>query len=138
MSRTITIEHNGQTYYGHLAKIDSTAITHADHGVLTAWLHTSWSGSGVGVGGYCLDQPKDRDGRDYSRVGTAYGLDYLIRVMETVGVEKWEDLPGQQVIVLFAEQNSIGLSSKGIAGVLNDKVFIPSEHAESFLGEVTA
>ena len=133
--RTITVEHNGTTYYGHLAKIDSTSLGYESHGILSAHLHTSWQGGGVSVGGYCLDHPKDREGRDYSRVGTAYGLDHIIRIIETVGVEKWEELKGSSVIVLFESKHSLGSMSKGIAGVHNDKVLILKEHADEWIGD---
>lgn len=53
--------------------------------------------------------------------------------METVGVETYEDMKGRQVIVLFDRENSLGTTAKGIAGLLNDKVFIPKAHAEAFL-----
>ncbi len=140
-ARTITVEHNGTAYYGHLARIDSTSLGWEDHGILTAYLHCSWPGGGVGVGGFCLDSPKGRaarDAGDYGRKGTAYGLDHLMRLMETVGVERWEKLPGQQVIVLFEEKNSLGLSSKGIAGALNDKVLILAEHAAEWMAAADA
>lgn len=130
--RTITVEHNGQTYYGHIATIKSTTLGYEDHGILSAWLMCEWPGSGIGVGGYCLDQPKDRDGKDYSRAGTAYGLDHLIRLMETVGVSTWEALRGAKVIVLFDTEHSWGTTAKGIAGLLNDKVLILSEHADEW------
>ena len=137
MNRTITVEHNGKTYSGQLAKIDSTRLGYEDHGILTANVYCSWSGGGVGVGGYCLDQPKDRDARDYTRVGTAYGLDQIIRILETVGVDRWEKLPGSQVIVLFEGRSMLGSVSKGIAGVLNDEVLILKEHADAWNGEKT-
>jgi hypothetical protein len=133
VNRQIIIEHEGETYYGYLAQIDKTSLSYEDHGILTAWVTTSWPGGGVTVGGYCLDQPKDRDSRDYSRVGTAYGLDYLICIMKTVGVEEWESLPGQKVIVLFDSPSTAGLQAKGIAGVLNDEIFIPRKHADQWL-----
>ena len=135
--RTLTVEHDGTTYYGHVATIDATTLGWEDHGVLSAMLHTSWSGGGVSVGGFCLD--KSTGAPDYERRGTAYGLDHIMRVMETVGVRNWEDLKGRQVIVLFDAENSWGSTSKGIAGLTNDKVLILKDHAESWReSEVTA
>jgi len=130
--RSISVPHNGKTYSGRIAKIESTSLGFQDHGILTAMLHCSWSGGGIGVGGYCLDQPKDKGGRDYSRTGTAYGLDHIIRIIETVGVDSWEKLTGKDVIVLFDGDSGLGRMSVGIAGLLNDKVLILKEHAESW------
>ncbi len=92
MSREILIEHNGVEYGGQIGTIKSTSLGYESHGILTASLTVEWSGGGVSVGGFCLDEPKGRDGRDYSRRGTAYGLDQIMHIIGTVGVERWEDL----------------------------------------------
>jgi hypothetical protein len=131
--RTLTIEHNGQTYYGHIAKIESTMLGLEDHGVVTAYLHLKWDGSGIGVGGYCLDTPvKKPDGTHSHREGTGYGLDHIMRLTQTVGVSTWENLTGADVIVLFTTESSWGSMAKGIAGLHNGKVMILKEHAEQW------
>jgi hypothetical protein len=130
MKLTITIEHNGTQYRGQIATIKSTHLGDEDHGILTTMIHLAWDGAGVGFGGYCLDAPrKDDSGKFLGRVGTAYGLDHLMRIMETVGVDGWEHLPGRQVIALFDDANTWGAKVKGIAGMTTGKVFIPEEHA---------
>ena len=129
----IQIEHNGKTYGGHIATIDRTTLGSPSHGVVSAWLHTKWLGGGVGVGGLCLDEPlKDDDGKFIKRVGTAYGLDHIMQVMETVGVEKWEDLPGKHIIVLFEGKSIWGATSVGIAGITNGKVLIYKDHVSEW------
>jgi hypothetical protein len=136
-ARNITIEHNGTTYGGQIGVIKSTRLGYEDHGILTASLGIEWKGGGVSVGGFCLDEPKDREARDYSRRGTAYGLDYIIRIIETVGVDKWEDLIGKQVVVLFEGRSMLGSQSVGIASTTDDdKVLILKEHAEAWLKAV--
>lgn len=137
-TRTITIEHEGETYSGQIATIESTSLGFEDHGILTAMLHCSWQGGGVGVGGFCLDQPKDKNSRDYSRAGTAYGLDHIIRLIETVGVGSWEKLTGREVIVLFKGKSMLGATAAGIAGVTNDKVLILADHAAAWKDAVNA
>ncbi|GLU91309.1 hypothetical protein [Agromyces sp. NBRC 114283] len=130
MSREILIEHNGVEYGGQIGTIKSTSLGYEFHGILTASLTIEWSGGGVSVGGFCLDEPKDREGRDYSRRGTAYGLDHIIRIIETVGVERWEDLQGRQVIVLFEGRSAWGAHSVGLANTTDDsKVLVLGEHA---------
>jgi hypothetical protein len=141
--RAITIEHNGKLYTGHIGQIEYTQLGYEDHGIFTASVGFKWDGGGVGIGGYALDQATDPAAGDYSRRGSAYGLDHIIRLMETVGVEKWEELQGARAIVLFdysASGNTLGSQSRGIAGLMNDKVFIPGEHAEEWRAaqEVTA
>lgn len=129
----LAIEHNGKTYYGQIARIDSTNFGSEDHGILTAMLHCSWKGGGIGVGQYCLDAPiKDASGKHSHREGTGYGLDHLMAIMCTVGVDRWEQLPGKQVIILFEGKSPLGSIAKGIASLLDDDVLIFSEHADKW------
>jgi hypothetical protein len=132
-TRTLTIEHGGSTFMGHIGTIKATSLGYEDHGILTASLTVEWQGGGVSVGGFCLDTPRDRQAKDYARKGTAYGLDHVIRLMETVGVDRWEDLKGKQVIVLFdgPTRSTLGLMSRGIASTTDEsKVFVLKEHAD--------
>lgn len=126
MSKHITVDHNGKTYGGQLAVIKSTSLGYEDHGILTVFIHTAWPGGGVGVGGYALDV---YDESLDQRVPSAYGLDQVVQIMATVGVDVWEKLVGEQVIVLFEGGSWPGSRSVGIASALDDKVFILSEHA---------
>ena len=130
--RLIQITHNGVTYSGELANIKSTVLGWASHGVLSAGLNCEWKSGGVQSGGYCLDMKKSEN--DYSRKGTAFGLDHIMRIMETVGVPTWEALTGKQVIVLFDGKGGWGSPSVGIAGTLNDKILIFKEHANLWRG----
>ena len=129
--RKLTIEHNGVTYTGYLATIKSTSLGWEDHGILTAFLHCEWPSSGVGVGGYGLDKFVERG---QPRRGTAYGLDHIMRILETVGVNSWEKLPGKNVIVLFEGSGYSG-SSVGIANALDDKILILKEHSAEWVGK---
>lgn len=131
---TLTIEHDGVQYSGEIMTIKSTAFGWEDHGILTVMLHCEGSGSGTGVGGYCLDEPPARlpDGSsDFkgSRRGTAYGLDHVMRIMETVGVDRWEKLPGERIIVLYPESGHWGQVAKGIANLISGKALIFADHA---------
>lgn len=131
-----TIEHDGKTYSGQIGTIKSTSLGTQDHGIITSMLHVEWTGGGIGVGGYCLDEPrKDADGKRIGRFGTAYGLDHIMRVLETVGVDKWEQLPGKQVIVLFEGESRLGSFACGIAGITNERVLNFNDHAASFIDE---
>ena len=55
-----------------------------------------------------------------------------MQIIETVGVGNWEQLPGEQVIVLFEDDGGWGATSCGIAGLTNEKVLDFKEHADSF------
>lgn len=129
--RSIAVTHEGKTYYGHIATIESPTLWYEDHGILTAFLHLRWDGVGVCVGGYALDRSLGLESH-YKREGTAYGLDHIMALMRVVGVSSWEKLKGQRVIVLFESEHSLGSSPVGLANVDSDSVFILREHAEAW------
>ena len=139
MARQITVEHNGTTYYGKVARIKSTHLGAEDHGILTAYLHCEGDGWGIGVGGYGLDAPVEVDGKFSHREPTAYGFDHVIQMMRTVGAASWEKLPGCEVLVLFDSTNSWGSTAKGIAHISDEKrVLILQEHANEWKARETA
>ena len=78
------------------AKITNASITMEDHGCITFWLTLEGDGWGCGYGGYCLGhgcigyKPKEFTASDK-------GLVAMMRVMDTVGVYKWEDLKGKYI-----------------------------------------
>lgn len=73
------------------AQIVDTMLGIEDHGILTFMLHLEMNGgsSGIGYGGYRLDG-KRKDGKV-----TSFCADSIRGVLETVGVDKWEDLKGK-------------------------------------------
>lgn len=75
------------------ARIESTMLGTEDHGILTCYLTVAYDKClRQGFGGYALDRfDKTRD----CRIGTAYGMEFVSRIMQTIGVEKWEDLKGK-------------------------------------------
>ncbi|PZR55273.1 hypothetical protein DNL40_02565 [Xylanimonas oleitrophica] len=136
MGRTITVEHGGKTYGGQVGTIESTTFGTTDHGIVTAMLHVKFDGGGIGVGGMVLDTPrKDEVGKSLGREGSAYGLDLLMWIMRTVGVDRWEKLPGKQVIVLFdgGRSSYLGSTSVGIAHITDEReVLILDDHAKTW------
>lgn len=108
-TRTITLEHEGETYRAKIATIKSTHLGPEDHGIFTSYLHCDGDGWGVGVGGYVL--------------GGAFAIDHIKAVMETVGVGRWEDIPGKRVLVLFDNEHggAWGQVARGIAHLSDEK-----------------
>lgn len=132
---TITIEHGGKTYYAQPATITKTTLdlTGFDAPCATAYLHCEGDGWGVGVGGMGLDAPvRDKDDKFSHREGSAWGLDHLIRIVETVGAKSWEDLAGKHVLVLFKDNTPWGSSSVGIASFDGSRVLVFKEHVEAW------
>ena len=78
------------------ALIKSTMLGREDHGALTFYLYLDYGSTSQGFGGYVLDDPvKDDEGKFIYRRGTAFGCEAIIKVMEIVGVDSWEKLPGK-------------------------------------------
>lgn len=100
------------------ARIEKTEITMADHGVLTFWLILNGGGWGVGFGGYCIG--KGYLGAKEFSASNGGGLEAMMRIMDVVGVKKWEDLEGKYV---RAELEGWGGSCHKIGNLIEDKWF---------------
>ena len=109
------------------AKISSTMLGWEDHGIFTFSIGMDYGGSGQGFGQFTLDEPIKKNGEFMGRVGTAAGMDAIMKVLKVVGVEKWEALKGQVVRVDgdFSQIYRIG-------NVLEDKWFDIEEHFKSW------
>lgn len=99
------------------ALIKSVDLSMADHGYLTLAMTLEGGSWGVVYGGYALGKGH-LGASDFK--GSATGTEYLMRIMDTVGVEKFQDLKGKYVRVAIK-----GLSSpvKIIGNVLKDNWF---------------
>ena len=107
------------------AKIVDVSLTMADHGVLTFDLSLVGSGWGVGYGGYVIGKGYV-GAKEFAAEGK--GLVALMRIMDTVGVEKWEDLKGKYVRVVT---EGWGSTVTTIGNILEDKWF----NAREFFSE---
>lgn len=105
-------------------KIENALITNvdlsmADHGCFTLVMTLSGSGWGVTYGGYCLGKGYLGADDDFFD-GSAAGVEYLMRIMDTVGVERFQDLKGKYVRVAI---KGWGDSVKIIGNIIKDKWF---------------
>lgn len=90
-----------------IAKIENTMLGFEDHGIFTAFLNVRYGeNTHQGVGGYSL--------------GGQHGLEFITRVIRAVGVEKWEDLKGRTIMVLF-EDDSWSALPVGIKNLPTEK-----------------
>jgi len=81
------------------AVIERTMLGIEDHGFLSFWLYLDY-GKGVhqGAGGYALDHVSwPNKNNPPERLYLSIRL--ITKILETVGVEKWEDLPGTNIRV---------------------------------------
>ena len=106
------------------ALITNVDLSMADHGCLTLAMTLQGGGWGVTYGGYCLGKGYLGADDDFFD-GSASGMEYIMRIMDTVGVEKFQDLNGKYVRVAT---KGWGSSVKIIGNILKDQWF----YAETF------
>lgn len=106
------------------ALIVSTQLGKEDHGLFTFSIAVEYDSSGQSFGNYSLD---DWSEKEKKRIGTRWGLELLMNILETVGVDNWEDLKGQYIRV-EADNTHI----ERIGHIIKDKWFSPKELAEKF------
>ncbi len=109
------------------AKIKGFSLGYEDHGILTMFLNLDYGGAGQGFGGYMLDTYQGERGKG-SRVGTAYGMEFVVRVLKTVGVDDIKDLVGKPIRVrsTWTKVNAIG-------HFIEDKWFDPDMDLVDFI-----
>ena len=101
------------------ALITNVDLSMADHGCLTLAMTLEGGGWGVVYGGYCLGKGYLGADDDFFN-GSAAGMEYLMRIMDTVGVEKFQDLKGKYIRVAT---KGLGSSVKIIGNIIHDKWF---------------
>lgn len=111
------------------AKITSTKLTMEDHGCLVFWIVLEGAGWGVSYGGYCIGH--GYLGADEFIAGTGDGLEAIMRIMDVVGVNAWEDLIGKYVRVI---DNGLGRPVDIIGNIMKDKWFNIKEFFEAKKG----
>lgn len=105
------------------ARIARTTLGYEDHGIMSVWIHLDYGGSGQGFGGYALDTPlRDSTGKFLKRIGTAFGMDFIMCILKTLDVPTWEKLPGTHCRV---RGNHCGVHA--IGHILKDVWFVPQE-----------
>lgn len=103
------------------AVIESTMLGPEDHGILSCFVMVSGDGWGCGFGGYALDR-YDKVAKE--RRGTAYGLEFIRRILTTLEVERWEKLPGTPLRV---ETDGIGGGITRIGHFRKNRWFSPED-----------
>lgn len=99
------------------ARIKNVSISMADHGCLTFGIIVEGCGWGCNIGGWTLGH--GYCGADYFD-STGAGLVAMMKIMDVVGVEKWEDLQGKYIRV---ESDGWGSTIHKIGNILKDDWF---------------
>ena len=101
------------------AKISGTRLGYEDHGIVTAIVDLNYGGSGQDFGLYSLSEyDKEHD----RQKGTAFGMEFIIRTLDVVGAETWEELKGRYVRVQATMNKVIS-----IGNIVEDKWFTPAD-----------
>ena len=79
-------------------KITNVSLTMEDHGWLTFRIDVKGNGFGCGIGGYAIGSGHLGSN---TFVGDRRGTEAIMRIMDVVGVERWEDLIGKYCRVKF-------------------------------------
>jgi len=111
------------------AEIASTMLGNEDHGIFTCYVTVISDGWGCGFGGYALDAYHADKKR---RIGTAYGLEFIKRILETLEIETWEKLKGTPVRV---ETEGYGGGIKRLGHFRKDRWFDPKALLEELKDE---
>lgn len=99
------------------AIIKSTMLGREDHGIMTFMIRIRFDGCVTcGVGGYALD-------------GYTKSMEAISKILDVVGVDRWEDLPGKYIRF---EDNGPGSTVNKIGNIIEDKWFDLKE----FFGKV--
>ena len=100
------------------AQIDSTMLGREDHGIMTFIIRIRFDTCvSCGVGLYALDE---YDPTTKTRVFRAKSMEAISKILETVGVDKWEDLPGTYIRF---EDDGWGSTITKIGNIIDDKWF---------------
>lgn len=99
------------------ALITKVDLSMADHDCLTLAMVLDGGSWGTVYGGYCLGHGY-LGSDDFS--GSARGLESIMRIMDVVGVERFQDLKGKYIRVAVKGGSS---PVKIIGNILNDKWF---------------
>jgi len=100
------------------AKITDTSISMGDYACLTFRITLEGDAFGVSYGGYCIGH--GFLGSDTFTAENGSGLVAMMRIMDVVGVERWEDLKGKYVRFV---DDAWGSPVKKIGNIIEDKWF---------------
>ena len=97
------------------ARIMSTMLGREDHGIMTFMIYIDAGDFSCGVGGFCLDEFNTAS---QTRVFRAKSMKAISEILNVVGVDKWEDLPGKYIRF---EDNGWGSTVTKIGNIIDDK-----------------
>lgn len=101
------------------ALIESVDISMADHGCITLYITLKGKSWGVVYGGHCLGHGY-LGAKDDFFDGSGEGMESIARIMNVVGVSRFNDMKGEYIRVAT---KGLGSSVNIIGNILNDEWF---------------
>lgn len=114
------------------ARIKSTSISMADHGCLIISLNVEGNHWGCNIGGWC--NGVGHLGATLWK-GNGSAIVAMMKIMDTVGVSKWEDLNGKLIRVEVPVPGSRSISK--IGNIIEDKWFDLGSFYKTDMGQST-
>ncbi len=99
------------------AKITSTMLGREDHGIMTFLICVEFGGCGCGIGNYALD---GYDKTTKQRIFHAKSMEAISRILDVVGADTWEELPGSYIRI---KDNGWGSTIDEIGNLMEEKWF---------------
>lgn len=114
-----------------IAKITDTMLGYEGHGILTCVLTVDYGGSAQGIGMYSLDEPvRDENDTFLRRQGTAFGAEFIARIIKACGVDTWEQVKGRTIYVLLdLSEDAPSWGTSNVIGIQN----LPTEPGQQFI-----
>ena len=109
------------------AIISSVVLDTGDRGLLTAWIHLDYGGSGQGFGGHVLYLPKDF--KHFTEKGDFAGH-FIFRSMQIAEVGEWSKMKGKTVRVRI--ENGLAVA---IGHIVKDDWFCPGDDFKRMSGK---
>ena len=98
------------------AIIKSTTLGREDHGIMTFFITIQGEkGTCVAIGGYALDEYNPNTD---TRVFKSESMEIISKILEVVGVDSWEKLPGKYIRF---EDSGWGSIVTKIGNIIDDK-----------------
>lgn len=88
-----------------LGKVEKADLFIEDHGCLTFFIYLDFGGSSQGFGGLTLDEWSKKDDR---RIGTAAGLDLILRLLSLFSVDRLSEIKGRSVFAVREKSEGFG------------------------------
>lgn len=119
-----------------IGKIKSFSLGTEDHGIFTMVLHIDFRGSSQAFGHFALDQAVKKNGKFVCREGTAWGMNFIMKVMEVVDVKEIQELTDKRVTVV-RDKEGWGGKIIGLKSVSPDKEksFFPEKDLKQYINQ---